>query len=70
MYKKAGFTLKETEWIPKNEEYYWFLNSYGNSESNKWIGDYTDTCIKNFLGIFRTKEDAAKRLEEVKKLIK
>ena len=65
--KFAGEEVKKEEWIPKEGELLWCIDSAGNVGSNyrelasmyqKWISDYT--------GIFQTKEEAEARRDAIK----
>lgn len=69
--ESLSFKLKQKEWEPKDGDIYWYISSIGEvtmgrfKENSSW-----DTKVKNFLGIFPTRELSEKRLEEIKKLLK
>lgn len=63
---KEGFTIKDKPWEPKYGKRYYFINDMGNITGTIWSGDNFDNSIKNFLGIFPTREQAEQRLKEIK----
>lgn len=64
------YTLIEPEWEPAEEERYWFITNLGEVETNLWDGVDFDKKLKNFLGIYQTKEKAEQALEVIKSKLK
>ncbi len=63
---EENYILPEEEWKPGYDEMYWYINADGNVDYLYHINkDYCNGC-KNFLGIYRTKEDAEKALKDIK----
>ena len=62
--------VKEEEW-PKNGELYWFIDGL-NFEvcSSHWSNSVMDRYRVNFLGIYRTKEEAEKARDDVREFIR
>ena len=56
----------EKKWQPKTNEYYWRICDDGDIFQATWTNHQVDEGRRNFLGIFKTKEEAANRLAEVK----
>ena len=64
--------LKETEIeddeFPRLGEQYWFVDSVGNVFGDCWYDSMADNYRKDFLRIFKTKEEC-KRYLEIQRLI-
>lgn len=60
------YIITKEEWEPLFGETYWFIDSYVTN-CGTWLNDLVDNGRKNFLGIYKSKEDAEKALEEIKK---
>lgn len=65
--KKEIERLEAKEW-PKEHDIYFYINSDGKVFSLTWDGDTVDFNMQNFLGIFRTKEEAELKLRVIKAL--
>jgi len=63
---EEDYILPKEEWKPEYGNYYFFINASGLITQSTWMGDYTEQARKNFLGIYRTKEDAEKALKDIK----
>lgn len=59
--------LKEVDIVddefPKYGEYYWFVDSVGNVFGDCWYDSMADNYRKDFLRIFKTKEECFRYLE-------
>lgn len=57
---------KKEEW-PKEGDEFWHLTMKGSVISETWYDSVTYRNMRDFLGIFRTREEAEARLAEIKK---
>ena len=60
------FEIPEEVWEPKEGMNYWYINNRGMPELSRWDGHEYDIDRKNFLGVYKTREDADKALEDYK----
>jgi len=63
---QENYILPEEEWEPEINKPFYFINVLGDVDSTKWMDESFDNRVKNFLGIYRTKEDAEKALKDIK----
>jgi hypothetical protein len=67
---EEGYTLHERteeEWEPKDGDMYFYINVNGIICADDWDSSAWDVGTKNFLGIYKTKEQADQALVEIKK---
>lgn len=67
------FDSAETEikdWRPKNNERYFYITSDENIVEDIWDNMPMDLRRKYFMGIFKTREDAEKALDEILVMLK
>ena len=67
---RAGWSFPKEQWEPKVGEEYYFIDGFGMISMELGDGGFLERARKSFLGIFRTKEEAQARLEEIKNLLK
>lgn len=61
--------VKEEKWPKRGNGYYYLLND-GAIDSDEWDDHSVDYKRQNFLGIFRTREEAQKRIEQIREFVK
>lgn len=63
-----NYTLEEQPWEPKEGELYWYISSDAVPKTGMpWRNDDIDNKLKNFMGIYPTKEKAEEALVEIKR---
>ena len=60
---------KAERWEPAYGGQYWHIETSGYILEGVWLDDLTDHGRQDFLGIFRTKNEAQARLEKIKRLL-
>ena len=59
---------EEKEWVPKEEDEYWFIGNGGELLVTNWYDLHVDNARLAFKNVFRTREQAEARLEAIKNL--
>lgn len=60
---------EEKPW-PQNGDTYWYVTASSRPTQDTWHGDEYDTGMRDFLGIFRTEQEAKDRAALVKRILK
>lgn len=69
-YIEEHFDIPVEVWSPAMREDYFFIGSDGSVNESYWDNHQTEKDCKDFLGVFKTREEAKARLEEIKRLLK
>lgn len=65
----SGEGKKDEKWEPEISERYYYIDDSGEVEYGLWDAFSIDQGRRDFLGVYRTKEEAQARLEEIKRLL-
>lgn len=62
---KSEEKKKEERWVPEKNKIYWFFSDWGKINYEFWQGDSSDKFRQKLFGVFKTKEEAQVRLNQI-----
>lgn len=69
--KDYSYTVEQAKWKPKEGEEYWLIRETGEVRSAMWEdGDWYDCACRNFLGAYRTEQEAQTAADKIRDIIK
>ncbi len=64
-----GYTIPKEEWKIKKHDTYWFIGAGGDVYDAIWDNFDVDIKRKNFLGIFKSQQEAQEALSKIKAML-